>query len=174
MRYLFLPGLLMLLSQYANSQETDSLFISSALLKLKNAKEYTLKVADLMPSKNYNYRPTEDEMNFGEQLLHIAGNLAWLSTSYLNSGTNANSKIDNKLKDKDSIRKVLVRTYDNAINVLMHFRPENLSDTVNFFAGPMNKMQVINLINDHQTHHRGQLLVYLRLSGITPPKYIGW
>ena len=64
MRYLFLPGLLMLLSQYANSQETDSLFISSALLKLKNAKEYTLKVADLMPSKNYNYRPTEDEMNF--------------------------------------------------------------------------------------------------------------
>ena len=50
MRYLFLPGLLMLLSQYANSQETDSLFISSALLKLKNAKEYTLKVAELMPA----------------------------------------------------------------------------------------------------------------------------
>ena len=173
MRYLFLSPLL-LLSLYVNSQETDSLFIATALLKLKNAKEYTLKVADLMPAKNYNYRPTEDEMNFGEQLLHIAGNLAWLSTSYLNSGTNSNSKIDLKIKDKDSIRTVLVITYDYAINVLMHFRSENSSDMVNFFAGPMNKMQVINLINDHQTHHRGQLLVYLRLSGITPPKYVGW
>ena len=174
MRYLFLPSLLMLLSLYVNSQETDSLFVSSALLKLKNAKEYTLKVADLMPAKNYNYRPTEDEMNFGEHLLHIAENLSWLSTSYLNSGANSNSKIDLKIKDKDSIRKALVRTYDYAINVLIHFKSSNLRDTVDFFAGPMNKMQVINLINDHQTHHRGQLLVYLRLSGITPPKYIGW
>jgi hypothetical protein len=26
----------------------------------------------------------------------------------------------------------------------------------------------------HQTHHRGQLVVYLRLKGIKPPQYRGW
>ncbi|WP_374662973.1 DinB family protein [Parasegetibacter sp. NRK P23] len=38
----------------------------------------------------------------------------------------------------------------------------------------MSKLQIINLLSDHQTHHRGQLLVYLRLCGLTPPKYVGW
>jgi uncharacterized damage-inducible protein DinB len=38
----------------------------------------------------------------------------------------------------------------------------------------MNKLQIINLINDHQTHHRAQLLVYLRLKGVKPPEYVGW
>jgi len=35
-------------------------------------------------------------------------------------------------------------------------------------------MQRPVLLNDHQTHHRGQLVVYLRLNGIKPPAYIGW
>lgn len=41
-------------------------------------------------------------------------------------------------------------------------------------AGRMSKLQFINLLNDHQTHHRGQMMVYLRLNGIQPPEYMGW
>ena len=81
---------------------------------------------------------------------------------------------DSKLRSKDSIRQVVVRAYDYAIAVLTWFSAANLSDTVKFFAGPMSKLQIINLLSDHQTHHRGQLLVYLRLFGLTPPKYVGW
>ncbi len=38
----------------------------------------------------------------------------------------------------------------------------------------LNKIQFLNLIEDHQTHHRAELLVYLRLNNIKPPEYIGW
>jgi uncharacterized damage-inducible protein DinB len=38
----------------------------------------------------------------------------------------------------------------------------------------MNKLQILNLLNDHQTHHRAQLIVYLRINGIKPPDYVGW
>lgn len=38
----------------------------------------------------------------------------------------------------------------------------------------LNKIQFLNLIQDHQTHHRAQLLVYLRLNNLTPPRYSGW
>ncbi len=38
----------------------------------------------------------------------------------------------------------------------------------------MNKLQINNPMQDHQTHHRAQLLNYLRLNGIKPPAYIGW
>ena len=127
-----------------------------------------------MPEHQYGFRRTKEEMSFGAQLLHICSNLGWLSSSYLSTGNNPVSKEDGNLQNKDSIRQVVVRTYDYAIAVLTHFSAANLSDTVKFFAGPMSKLQIINLLSDHQTHHRGQLLVYLRLCGLTPPKYVGW
>ena len=174
MRFLSFFILLFAFSLFASAQNNDSLFIASALTKLKNSKDYTLKVADLMPEHQYGFRPTKEEMSFGEQLLHICSNLGWLSSSYLSTGNNPVSKDDSKLKSKVSIRQVVTRTYDYAIAVLNQFSASNLSDTVKLFAGPMSKLQIINLLSDHQTHHRGQLLVYLRLCGLTPPKYVGW
>ena len=83
------------------------------------------------------------------------------------------TKDDSKLKSKDSIRQVLVLTYYYSIAVLTRFSAANLSDAVKFFAGSMSTLQTINLLSDHQTHYSGQLLVYFRLTGLTPPKYIG-
>ncbi|MGK0251702.1 MAG: putative damage-inducible protein DinB, partial [Gammaproteobacteria bacterium] len=49
-----------------------------------------------------------------------------------------------------------------------------LKGTVEFFAGPKSRMQILNLLQDHVTHHRGQLIVYLNLNSIEPPQYSGW
>lgn len=173
MRYLFIILLLPLL-QKVSAQNSDSLFLSSALTKLKNAKEYTLKVVELMPGDKYNFRPTSDEMTFAQQILHLCSNLGWLSSSYLSNQSNPVTKEDGILNNKDSIRLVVEKTYDFAISILSIFPTKSLPDNVKFFAGPMTKLQIINLLNDHQTHHRGQLMVYLRLCGLTPPKYVGW
>lgn len=156
------------------AQYTDTLFLQAALAKLKNAKEYTLKVAALMPAENYSFKPSSDEMSFGKQLLHISENMGWLTSSYLKNEKNPVGKTDMKLIQKDSIIALVGRTYDYAIQVLENFPASELKDTVPFFAGPMTKLQIINLLNDHQTHHRAQLLVYLRMKGIKPPAYIGW
>jgi uncharacterized damage-inducible protein DinB len=51
---------------------------------------------------------------------------------------------------------------------------DDLSTQVDFFAGPKTKLQILNIIQDHVTHHRGQLIVYLNLKGIKPPEYVGW
>lgn len=162
------------LANIGRSQGHDSLFIASAITKLKNSKEYTLKVTDLMPEHLYRFRPIAQEMTFGEQLLHICSNLNWLNTAYLTTMTNTVSIEDDKKNFKDSIRSVIIRTYDFGISSLQQFPLHQLGDSVKFFAGPMSKLQIINLISDHQTHHRGQLLVYLRLCGLEPPKYVGW
>ena len=47
---------------------------------------------------------------------------------------------------------------------------------VNFFVSdvPMNKKNIFQLLLDHITHHRSQLVLNLRLCGIKPPRYIGW
>ena len=157
------------------AQSIDTLFIHAAYLKLQSAADYTLNVAQLMPAENYTFKPSNDEMSFGRQLLHLSQNLGRLSSHYLNNGQkNPVREADLKLQQKDSIIAVVNRTYKYALQILKHFPPGQLKDTVAFFAGPMNKLQIINLLNDHQTHHLGQLVVYLRLQGIKPPSYVGW
>jgi len=156
------------------TQGADSLFMQAAILKLQSAREYTLEVAKLMPGEKYSYKASPDEMSFGEQLLHISANMGWLCSNYLDGSDSPVSALDKKATGKKDIIAVVTRTYDYALKVLQLFNREQLSNKVNFFAGPMNKLQIINLLNDHQTHHRGQLLVYLRLSGIKPPAYVGW
>jgi uncharacterized damage-inducible protein DinB len=171
--YTFLA--LSLLYQGAEAQSTDTLFIQMAHLKLSRAHAYTLELASRMPAEKYGFKPSSRQMTFAEQLLHLSQNLAWLSSSYLDKKQqNPLTKADARLEQKDSILAVVNRTYDYALRTLGNFRPSELADTVSFFAGPMNKLQIINLINDHQSHHRGQLIVYLRMNGIPPPPYVGW
>lgn len=156
------------------AQTVDAVFLNANITKLKNAREYTLLVANAMPAEKYNYQPSKEEMEFGKQLLHISENLCWLSSSYLTGNKNPTTEADGRLTFKKDIIAVVTKAYDFAINTLQNFDTKALADTVKFFAGPMNKLQIINLLQDHQTHHRGQLLVYLRLNGIKPPDYVGW
>jgi uncharacterized damage-inducible protein DinB len=156
------------------AQTTDSVFMQAAIKKLKDAKEYTMKTVSLMPAEKFGFKPTKQEMSFGEQVLHLSANMGWLCSSYLGKESNPVSDTDMKLEKKESIMLVLDKAYDFALTTLEHFDTKNFSDKVDFFAGPMNKLQIINLLNDHQTHHRAQMLVYLRLNGIKPPDYVGW
>ena len=172
--FLLLCSLLFLCGMSTSAQSTDNLFLNAAITKLRDAKEYTLKVAQLMPADKYSYKPVPTEMSFAEQLLHLAENLDWLSTSYLGNAKPMLTKEDKALKKKEDILPLLEKTYDFSLNILERFDAAHLADTVSFFAGPKTKLQIINLVNDHQTHHRAQMIVYLRLNGIKPPDYVGW
>jgi len=172
MRLLFL--LFVFAMNTTTAQKIDSLFMDAAITKLQNSKEYTLKVATGMPEEKYGFKPVPEEMSFGEQLLHISANLNWLTSSYITSSKSPVAKAATPVQKKDEIIQVLNKTYEYAIGALKSFEAAHLSDTVSFFAGPKTKLQIINLISDHQTHHRAQLIVYLRLNGIKPPDYVGW
>ncbi len=143
------------------------------LEKWENSKNYLLEIAEAMPEENYGFKPTEREMSFSEQLLHIKQNMDWLSTSYF---TEKKYK-----KDEDSLQKSkavviaeLKNSFDSVLEIIQNTPGENLQETVDFFAGPKSKLQILNLLQDHVTHHRGQLIVYLNLKNVKPPKYVGW
>lgn len=173
-RYLLVLIFLTSVCPRGMAQSAEKLFLAAAVKKLKDSREYTLEVARLMPAAEYGFQPVPEEMSFARQLLHLSQNLGWLTSSYLKGEANPVGKSEMKLTQKDSVIAVLTRVYDYALDALETFPAEDLKSDVSFFAGPMNKLQIINLMNDHQTHHRAQLLVYLRLKGIRPPDYVGW
>jgi uncharacterized damage-inducible protein DinB len=156
----------------SKAQAKDSL-LNQLARKWDNAKTYTLKLAELMPEEAYGFKPVPEEMSFAEQLLHIADNMNWLSSAYL-SGSKQKNKDKAKLSGKQSIINTISAAYDSALAVHYRLTPKQLDEVVPFFAGPMTRRQILILMHDHQTHHIGQLIVYLRLKGIKPPEYVGW
>lgn len=147
--------------------------ISAFLEKWENSKKYLLEIAEAMPEEKYTFKPTEREMSFAEQLLHIKGNMDWLSTSNFGAEKIEKSKEASTLT-KTEIIKLLEASFNAVLNTIETIKPEDLKDKVDFFAGQKTKLQILNLLQDHVTHHRGQIIVYLNLNEIKPPKYVGW
>lgn len=164
---------LMLLDvQHAVAQ--DSLLLKESIQKWKNACEYTLELATAMPSENYDFRPVKRMRSFSEQLAHIGKNMVWLSSKFT-----VGEKFEHPLAQKENCTpeetiQLFKASCEFAQKALEKQSPNSLNTKVDFFAGPMTIRQIINLMHDHHTHHRGQLIVYLNLKDIEPPKYRGW
>ena len=163
--------LITLLLSFVGFSQNES--IDAFLEKWENSKTYLIDIAKAMPEENYSYKPTEREMSFGEQLIHIKGNMDWLSTSYF-TAEKKDKKKEVKTYSKEEIISMLEKSFDNISEIIKNTKPELLKEKVDFFAGPKTRLQILNLLQDHVTHHRGQLIVYLNLNEIIPPKYTGW
>jgi len=154
------------------AQSVDSLQVQLAR-KWVNSKMYALKLAELMPENEYDFKASREEMSFREQLLHIADNINWLSSSYLFVNAPGKRTSTSKLSKAD-VLKILSDAYDGGLAAHSNITAAQLDEKVTFFVGPMTPRQILILMHDHQTHHLGQLIVYLRLKGIKPPDYTGW
>ena len=141
------------------------------LEKWENSKNYLIEMAQLMPEEDYGYKPTERQRSFKEQLEHIQGNMDWLSTKYF---SREKDKSETFPDEKEQIIVSLEKAFDAVGETVAATSEEELKETVEFFAGPKSKLQILNLLLDHVTHHRGQLIVYLNLKEIEPPRYVGW
>jgi uncharacterized damage-inducible protein DinB len=76
--------------------------------------------------------------------------------------------------DKQAVLIFIDEAYEYAISALSKLDTNTLSKEFKWSNGNLNKFQFLNLIQDHQSHHVGQLIVYIRLNDVEPPKYIGW
>ncbi len=164
----------MVLSTSAYGQsEVGDLFLSSARAKWEHAKDYVVTCAKSMPSEYYDFKPTPIVLSYKKQLIHSLQNMNWITVDYLGG-----QGLVNDMKDanpsKEELIALLEQAFENAALALDGITPADLVRKVDFFAGEMTILQMINLLDDHLTHHKGQLVVYLRLKDIAPPRFVGW
>lgn len=156
------------------AQESD--FIKEYLERLENSKKYLILVAETMPEDKYDFKATPESMSFAENLMHIAWAMDWHSQSLMGGrkardwNTDSELKVDNKSK-KEMIE-TIDRTFDTAIAFISNFDTNKLKERLDYFGADRTKRQVLLLLADHITHHRGQMLVYMRLNGLKPPRYV--
>ncbi|WOI22430.1 DinB family protein [Nonlabens ulvanivorans] len=163
--------LAILTSSISTSQQSD---VKSAFLeKWNNSKEYLIIIAQSMPEDKYDFKPTRRQMSFKTQLIHIEGNMKWLGTTYFNLETVGEPEDLSNLSKEDLIIALQSR-FDDIFNAVKAMDSKKFEEVVEFYAGPKSRLQILNLLQDHVTHHRGQLIVYLNMCNVDLPRYSGW
>jgi uncharacterized damage-inducible protein DinB len=127
-------------------------------------------VAEAMPDDKYSFKPTPAQQSFGERLMHVAGiDVKLVSTL---GGKTPAPMVNPKAASKGEIVAALKQVNEYGAAVLKEFNDTQLAERVTSlpFMGPTaSRLRVINFAMSHGQDIYGQLVVYLRLSGITPP-----
>jgi hypothetical protein len=124
-----------------------------------------------MPDDKFGYKPTPPQGTFAERALHVADiDLKLFST--LGAKTPAPSAVNMKATTKAEIVAALQTSFDYGAAVIKEYSDQQLGERIASmpFLGPTaSRLKVIYFSMQHTQDIYGQLVVYLRLHGITPP-----
>jgi uncharacterized damage-inducible protein DinB len=139
----------------------------------ERAKAYTKAYLDAMPDSGYGFKPTPEMRSFAEQMLHLTDGdylltpLATNAKSPYKNGELEKTTID---KSKENVTKIVLAGYDFVIASIGRMSQSEINARVRVYDSfDLTRAQILYKAFEHQTHHRGQTTVYLRLYGIKPP-----
>src|SRR5215467_3284858 len=148
-------------------------FLTPVKATWENVRSLVLGIAEIIPEDKYDFRPTASVRSFREILVHLIGE------NYLFFGRVAGeAPPDNArfaaLKSRDEILKELRASYDYGAKVWAGLTEEKALELV---EGRNNqKVQrwsaILGAIQDNMNHY-GNLVVYVRLNNLVPPRSAG-
>ncbi|WP_051359742.1 DinB family protein [Adhaeribacter aquaticus] len=138
----------------------------------QRAKEYTKEYLDAMPEDGISYKPNPEIRSFGEQMLHLANanyNFAAAASGKSNPYQGKNLEKMEEFRSKAALTKAVLDSYDFVISALQTTIDAQLGENVKLFNRDLNRELAYAKAFEHQTHHRGQTTIYLRMKGVKPP-----
>ncbi|HEY4327158.1 MAG TPA: DinB family protein [Mucilaginibacter sp.] len=162
--------LLLLVTAFASNSVYAQFTQSEFVKEWQRAKDYTKAYLDAMPEDGYAFKPTPEIRSFAQQMLHLSDGTYFLITN----GTGKKMPLSQPNEKgvaptKEAVTKAVMDSYDFAISTLQAMTPAQLAETIKFHSEDITRFGMIGKAFEHQTHHRGQTTVYLRLKGVTPP-----
>ena len=137
-----------------------------------NERDYSLAILDAMPPEKLSWRLGPKVRTFGEQAVHFARAQAAYFSRLSIPGVEAPKAIEESTADPSEVRRYIVATFDFIRDALEKIgEQEFLRRDV-----PLGQNRPLHTTVDmflrailHTAHHRGQMVVYLRLNDIEPP-----
>jgi uncharacterized damage-inducible protein DinB len=144
---------------------------SQQIVEWQRAKAYTKAYLDAMPADGYGFKPTPEIRSFAQQMLHLAdANYFFISTANGKPSPMGEKSVEKSVDPtKEATTKAVMDSYDYVISSLQAITPDQLQQTASLEGHPVSKANIFGKAFEHQTHHRGQCTIYLRLKGVTPP-----
>ncbi len=138
------------------------------------AKAFTLEYIAAMPDEGINYRPTDSVKTFAEQMLHIASTNMGITAQALGVALPIEDvrglEKNESYKTKEALTEVVGQGYDFVISSLETASADKLQTQIKLFGRfDVSAKSALQKAFEHQTHHRGQAAVYIRMQGVAPP-----
>ena len=143
-----------------------------ALRDWTSQRDMLVKISAALPQDKFSFRPTPAQRTWGEQILHIAqANVNQMGRLGAKAPAPA---IDMTLTSPVAIMNALAASFDYGTRVLEEQTEATLvqgtgNTRFDQFMGPSTKVRVVYYVIGHTWDIYGQMVVYLRLNGITPP-----
>lgn len=155
-----------------NAQLADSLK-AQFVKDWQRAKVYTKEYLDAMPKDKYSYKAQDSIRSFAQQMLHLSQGTVGL----IANGTGAerltwgarNLEQSAGAQSPDSVNYFVMASYDYAIESIQKMDAAKLTERNKKGNFDLDRFAWILKAFEHQTHHRGQTTIYIRLVGIKPP-----
>lgn len=168
-----LTSVLLITQLSASAQDITGAQIKDQFIKdWERARSYTLDYLNTMPADKYSFKAVDSIRSFAQQMLHLAGdNFFFLSIATGASFPASMRETENRpgAQSKDSVVYFVTLSYDFAIQSIKDLDPSKYGELVS--RGNRKETRYAWLLKgfEHQTHHRGQTTIYIRLQGIRPP-----
>jgi uncharacterized damage-inducible protein DinB len=133
-------------------------------------KDTMAKLADAVPADKYTFKPTPAQQTFGERVVHIAT----VNNRFLGflGGKATAPTVDPKaaVMSKEAAMKAMADSFDYGIALIKEQTDQTLAQPVTAaFMGPSTRARVAWFLLGHTWEIYGQMVVYARLNGVTPP-----
>lgn len=159
----------------ATGQALSSEDIKGQMIKdWERAKSYTIDYLNTMPASKYSFKAHDSIRSFAQQMLHLAAANVFLmsnvSDQALPGWVSFTTEQRTGAQQKDSVMQYIISSYDYAINAVKNSDVTKWGEKKKVFGRfEETKFAIMNKGFEHQSHHRGQTTIYIRLQGITPP-----
>jgi uncharacterized damage-inducible protein DinB len=138
----------------------------------KQGREYTLEFANAMPEEKFVFKPTEEVFSFAEQLMHLVGGNYWFFSRLKDEKPlKGEDELKAEGKSKSEVIGFLEESFKYGDDFIDKLTDQIAHEEISAGENKIAKWKTILFCCEHITHHRGQLVVYLRLNGIKPPDY---
>ena len=155
--------------------------LESVLASWKSIREDTAQAVEDFSARDLNYKPTPDVMSFGEIARHILEASHALTGLMLEGVDNLATPQFPEMRSRQIAK--LPKT--ESAGALAHELRSQLDKRVaeltakpaDFFAGEMTRfdgqrvtrLELLQMLKEHELTHRANLFLYLRLQGLVPP-----
>jgi uncharacterized damage-inducible protein DinB len=141
-----------------------------------SAKRNMLGAAKVMPDAKYSFRPVETVRSFGGILAHVAGaNFEFCSAARGEKSPHSEDEFEKSATTPAAIVKALqdsVSYCDAAYSALTDARAVEMVNGP-FGGGKQPRAAGLMSNTSHNNEHYGNLVTYLRISGLVPPSSAG-
>ena len=154
----------------AQSSFPDTSFLTPVKATWESTRNLVIGIVEVMPADKYDFKPTPAVRSFRENVIHL------VAENYLFFGRVAGENRGNpaeKLKSRDELIKALRESYDYGAKVWAGLTEEKALEMIEVRGQKVQRWSaILGAIQDNMNHY-GNLVVYVRLNGLVPPRSAG-